>query len=273
MWWIGKSLKWIFLSSLTVVVPSFSCSEGLPRISWSYEVSQKRGKEYRRVDVEIVKTERVSSVLPDSRLSYKVSITPDGFVKIEVFNKSNETIKDVVISQKIEDGFEGFVRARRILSRNPLVVEDFITAPYKIEGGNLYIGVPSISAGEQLQLEYSVKASVIYRPSLISPVVKREEVREKIVKKYSFYFPVGRVKLDDFVIEKLMVEVGLLPTGKDYSIRIKGYADSVGSMHVNERIAKERAKNLVSILTNRNLACLEKQHYAEGLIGTPLEAK
>ncbi len=172
-----------------VATPSFSCPEGLPRISWSYEVSSKRGKEYRRVDVEVVKIEKVSTVLSDKRLSYKASVSPDGSVKVEVYNKSAETIKDVVISQKLEGSFEGLVRARRILSRHPLIVEDFITAPYRVEGDNLYIGVPAIHAGEQLQLEYSVRASVIYRPSLISPVVRSEEVREKIVRRYSFYFP------------------------------------------------------------------------------------
>ncbi len=77
-----------------------------------------------------------------------------------MINKSNEPIRDVVISHRLEGSFEGLVRARRVLSRNPLIVEDFITAPYKIEGGNLYIGAPVIYAGEQLQFEYSVKSKV-----------------------------------------------------------------------------------------------------------------
>ncbi len=68
----GKVFKFIaLLSSLIVATPSLSCPVSLPKISWSYEVSPKVGREYRRVDVDIVKIEKVSSVLPDSRLSYK----------------------------------------------------------------------------------------------------------------------------------------------------------------------------------------------------------
>lgn len=263
----------VFLSPLIIAPASFSCPKGLPKISWSYEVSPKRGKEYRRVDVEIVKIEKVSSILPDDRLSYKVFISPEGFIRVEVLNKSNETIRDVVISHRLEGSLEGLVKARRIISKNPLIVEDFITAPYKLEGKNLYIGVPVVHAGEQLQLEYSVKASVIYKPHLVSPVVKNEETREKVVKKYSFYFPIGKVELRDKFIEKLMVEINLLPSDEEYKIRVKGYADSVGNIHANERIAKERAMSLVKTLSTRNLACIENPHYADTLTGTPLEAK
>ncbi len=270
----GNFLKLAVLSSLLMIyTPSFSCPNSLPKVSWSYEVSPKMGKEYRKVDVEIVKIERVSNILPDNRLSYATFVNPDGFVRVEVINKSNETIRDVVISHKLEGGFEGLVRARRVISKNPLIVEDFITAPYKLEGGNLYIGVPAIHAGEQLQLEYSVKASVIYRPRLVSPVVRNEETREKVVRKYSFYLPIGKVELRDKLIEKLMVEVNLLPSGEEYKIRVKGYADSVGNIHINKRIAKERAMNLVKVISSRNLACIENQRYADSLTGTPLEAK
>lgn len=273
MGWMGTFLRVFFLGSLIVSTPSFSCPEGLPKLSWSYEVSHKKGKEYRRVDIEIVKSERVSIVIPDNRLSYKTSVSPDGFIRVEVLNNSNETIKDIIISQRLEGIFEGLVRARRILSRSPLIVEDFINAPYNMEEGKLYIGIPILHAGEQLQLEYSIKASIIYRPKLVSPVVKKEEVRERVVKSYTFYFPLGKTKLNDLIVERLIMEISLLPSGEDYRIRVKGYADSAGSLPVNERIAKERAMNLISLITSRSLACLEKHHYAESLTGTPLEAK
>lgn len=271
---VGNFLKLaVFFSPLIIAPASFSCPNGLPKVSWSYEVSSRKGKEYRRVDVEIVKIEKVSSILPDSRLSYNVSLSPEGFIRVEVLNKSNETIRDVIIYHKVEGSLKGSVRARRIISRSPLIVEDFVIVPYKWENENLYIGVPAIHAGEQLQLEYSVKAPVIYRPRLVSPVVKNEETREKVVRKYSFHFPVGKVRLSDQVIEKLMAEVHLLPSGEEYKIRVKGYADSVGNIHTNERIAKERAMNLVKTLSTSNLACIENQHYADTLTGTPFEAK
>lgn len=258
------------MGSLMAAATSFSCPGDLPSISWGYEVSQKRGKEFRRVDVEIVRIERVSTLVPDSRLSYSVWTSPEGYVRVEIVNRSREAIRDVIISQRVEGGFEGTVRAKRILSRSPLIVEDFITAPYKIEGNNLYIGIPAMSAGEQLQLEYSINSHVVYRPYLASPVIRREELRERVVGKHSFYFSVGKTGLDVEAVERLMVELSLLPYGENYRVRVKGYADAVGRVDINERIAKERAMGLVNLLTRRNLACLEKQHYADVLTGTPL---
>ncbi len=70
-----------------------------------------------------------------------------------------------------------------------------------------------------------------------------------------------------------MLETSLLPYGEEYKIRVKGYADSVGKIRINERIAKERAMSVVRLFLSRNLACLDEYHYAESLTGTPLEAR
>ncbi|MCX8164692.1 MAG: hypothetical protein N3D14_04785 [Aquificaceae bacterium] len=245
----------------------------MPAVSWSYEVVPKKGIEYRRVDVQIVKLEKYQVYHPDSRISFKTHISPEGTVKIELANKSSEHLRDIIITQNIEGRLDGLVRARRMISKNPLIVEDFITAPYHMDGNQLYIGIPALSSGEELQLEYRVLSSVIYKPILASPTIKKDVVQERVVKKYSFYFPIGGVELDRRAIEKLLVEVNLLPLEDGYRIKVKGYADAIGRHSTNMRIARARAEGLANLMVRESLACLEKGHYAGSLTGTFREAR
>lgn len=268
--------KFLVASSLYASVLSdtaLPCTSNLPQISWGYTVSKQRGKEYRRVDLEIIKLEKIQKVYPDQRVSLREYVSPDGFVKVEISSKSSEVLKNVVVTQKIDGQFDGFIRAKRILSKSPLIVEEYITAPYHIEKDMLYIGIPVIYPGEEMQLEYRVNASIIYRPTLTSPVIKRETIHENVVRRYSFYFSVGKVEADRSFFENLLVYMQNLPSDGEYRIRVIGYADSVGKRQINTIIAKERAKRVVSLLLRERVACLERQHYADTLTATPLDAK
>lgn len=273
MRWAPGLFAGIFIASLVFVDQSYPCSGKLPRIRWDYEVSTKKGEKYRRVDIQIVKLERHEIVHPDSSISFKGEVSPQGFVKVELHNTSNKIVKDIIIAQTLEGSVDGLVKARRIVSKSPLVVEDFTTAPYHMENNRLYIGVPKMMPGEVLHLEYRAKASFIYKPVLISPSVRIEKVEEKVIRNYSFYFKPGQREVDAKFLEKLLMEVRLLPEEGNYTIKVRGYADASGSYRVNSGLARERAERLVNHMLKESVACLERQFYAEGLTGTPLEAK
>ncbi|MCS6998178.1 MAG: hypothetical protein NZL86_02135 [Aquificaceae bacterium] len=273
MGYVYKSLVGVFAGSLLFVYPSLSCTESMPRVSWDYEVSPKKGKEYRRVDIHILKVERYQTLHPDSRLFLRSEVSPSGYVRVEVSNGSGETISNIVITQALEGSIEGLIRGRRILSRSPLLVEDFVTAPYNMERNKLYIGVPKLMPGETLQLEYRVLASFIHRPVIASPIVKKERVEEKVVGSYSFYFEQGKTRVDKKFLEKLMMEVSLLPFEGEYEIRVKGYADASGPYRISSNLARKRAEQLVSHMLSGSVACLKNYFYAKGLTGTPIETK
>ncbi|MEN3028856.1 MAG: hypothetical protein ABDH29_06545 [Aquificaceae bacterium] len=263
----------LFFASLVFVNQSYPCSGKLPRIRWDYEVSTEKGEEYRRVDVQIIKVERYENIQPDSSLSFKAEINPQGFVKIELHNRSNRIVKDIIITQTLEGSVDGLVKAKRILSKSPLVAEDFITAPYHMENNRLYIGIARMMPGEVLQLGYRLQASFINRPILLSPVVKRERVEEKVIRNYTFYFKPGQSEVDIRSLEKLLMEVRLLPEEEEHIIRVKGYADASGPYRISSNLAKKRAEKLVNQMLIESVACIESYFYAEGLTGTPIEAK
>lgn len=265
----GSSL----ISAILLSSSLYACPTSLPQVSWEHMVVSKKGKEYRKVEVEFIKVEKEQVVLPDERVYFESYASPEGYVSVKLKNKSGTIIKDIIIAQKIERSFDSFVKVKRIISRSPLIVEDYLSAPYNMERNTVYIGLPKLGPNEEVVLEYKVSSGVVYSPKLLSPVVKIERKREWVVNKYVFYFKAGETRIEEKAFERLAMYVHLLPYGDNYMIKVKGFADATGKSHINERLARERAENLVKLLTQNNLACIEKKTYAGNLTGTDLEAR
>lgn len=253
---------------------SFPCSLGTPRVSWSYEVSSRKGKEYRRVDVEIIEFTRTQVTERDPRILINSNLNPGGLVHVDLKNVGDNHIEDIVLLQVAKGIASGFIKARKILNRTPLIVEDFIMVPYRQEGENIYIGLASLKPGEHLLLNYKIDGYYLSPPSIVSPVIKKEKVQASLFKRYSIYFGPGQRKIDEsLLIERIITDVSLLPYDREYRIRVKGYADSTGRRKVNQVIARERALWIVKSLLESKVACIDTPQRAESLIGSALEIR
>lgn len=261
------------LSLMAVSSAGFSCPKSLPAISWSYVVTPKAGKEFRRVDVEVVTLEKVEVAVPDNRVYFTAQVTPDGFARVHIANKSNEHIEGLSIMQKLEGKLEGALRARRIVSKSPLIVEDFLRLAYTVEKDGIRINLPPIRPGEEIQLEYTMNAKILFQPQLLSPVAKSEKIQERVVRVHSFYFAPGQTRLGEKELEKLLMELSLLPAQGDFRLVVKGYADASGKRSVNARIARERATQVVNLLLKNSIACIEKDPQRQSLTGMSFDIR
>lgn len=241
-------------------------------MSWDYEVSPQKSKEYRKVEVHVFNLEKYESFEPDRRISYRAQVSPDGYIRVEIANKGKEVISNIVLSQTVDGSIEGLINVRRIISKSPFVVEYSTLTAQNPEKGKFYITIPSLSSNEELFLEYRVVASFIQKPVLVSPAVKREGFRERLVGSYRLYFDKGKVKVEEGFVKKLLADIALLPQGQ-YEIRVRGYADSTGNFLNNFALARKRAENLVRTLLKSEVACLERDHHIGGLTGTPLDIR
>lgn len=264
----------LFLVSMSLAV----CPTGgvLPALELTAQTVDKQGKFYRRADVLVfipVEKKLLSKEVNRLQSLSEIVEEEEGLfgVNVKIKNVSNSIVEGAYVEQPLGKGSElvGSIRAKKVISKFPLIVEPLSLYPTDLTKDKAVIKLPSLKPGEELELMYSVRGA-LDKPA--KPVVKRggtyttnsEDRLYMLVAKYSVLFGYGKTKTKDPNLENLkeLIE-GFRIAGLRPVIRVVGVADGkTKNPGRNLRVAQSRAHFIAREVFGEDYACYVRKVYA-----------
>ncbi len=257
---------------------SFGVCPGTLRVSLDLhsETVEFKGSNYRRADVLLFIPVRIDKgeIRTLSGVRKHLNIQRTGSIqriRVRISSITSKTIDNAYLKQELPEGsiFNESIKARKIISRNPLIVEPINLYPTDRKRNSFIVKMPPIKPGESIELSYTiVSVKKVKKPSLFGDrvaVKKESDPVYILVGKYSIKFPFASSRTQDINLENIReVILNLSEAGLNPIVKIFGIADGKTTNRAkNERVARARARFVATEILGKNFACYVRRGFAE----------
>lgn len=270
------------MKAVALVLLSISLSFGLcpgslnVSLDLHSETVEFKGSNYRRADVLLlipVKLEK-GEIKTLAGIRKHFSIKRAGSVqniRVRISSITSRTIDNAYLKQELPEGslFNENIKARKIISRNPLIVEPINLYPTDRKRNSFIVKMPPLRPGEAIELSYTIISSKkVQKPSVYGDTITLRKESDPVyilVGKYSIKFPFASSRTQDINLENIrdviatLSEAGLKPI-----VKVFGIADGKTINRAkNERVARARARFVATEILGKNFACYVRRGFAE----------